>query len=64
MALRRQQFPAPDTKQAIRSSGLTEFVRFAPLIYGFAFALALVSAKASLALNLGLALFFALPHER
>jgi len=50
---------SPSAAQAITNS-----YRFGPLVYGVAFALALVSVKASLALNLGLALFFALPNER
>jgi len=50
---------SPSSAQAI-----TDSYRFGPVVYAVAFALALVSVKASLALNLGLALFFALPHER
>jgi|EndMetStandDraft_4_1072995.scaffolds.fasta_scaffold133763_2 uncharacterized membrane protein len=50
---------SPSAAQAITNS-----YRFGPIVYGVAFALALVSVKASLALNLGLALFFALPNER
>ena len=50
---------SPSAAQAI-----TDSYRYGPVVYGVAFGLALVSVKASLALNLGLALFFALPNER
>jgi uncharacterized membrane protein len=44
-----------------RLRAITDSYRWGPAIYGVAFVLAFVSVAASLALNLGLAVYFALP---
>jgi len=53
--------PACD-RTAVRN--IFESYRWGPLLYGLGLALAFVSVGASLALNLGLAIFFALPQRQ
>lgn len=46
-----------------KAQHISQQYRFGPLLYGLAFALAFVSVWASVGMNLGLAVFFALPEK-